>query len=78
MATLQNFEQGKQAKPVILANNQAIIVWRIDGALYCTDANSTAFQYPIVDGKISSRGFRRRLCPIVHVLADVFLMRTQT
>ena len=56
VATVRDFQQGKRAKPVILANNQAIIVWLIDGAVYCTDANSTAFQFPIVDGKISSGG----------------------
>ena len=58
MASQRDFEQGKQAKPVILANNQAVIVWLIDGAVYCTDANSTAFQFPLVDGKISSRRSR--------------------
>jgi nitrite reductase/ring-hydroxylating ferredoxin subunit len=34
---------------------QAIIVWLIAGELFCSDANSTAFQFPLVDGKISSR-----------------------
>ena len=34
---------------------QAIIVWLIDGELFCSDANSTAFQFPLVDGKVSSR-----------------------
>ena len=40
---------------MIVGSIQAIIVWLVDGELYCSDANSTAFQFPLVDGKISSR-----------------------
>eukprot|EP00958_Prasinococcus_capsulatus_P012022 scaffold1195_cov358-Prasinococcus_capsulatus_cf.AAC.10 len=34
----------------------ARLVFRVDDKLYCTDAQSTAYQYPLTDAKISNSG----------------------
>lgn len=43
---------------MILANNQAIVLYKINGALYCSDANSTAFKFPLSNAEILQRETR--------------------
>jgi hypothetical protein len=42
----------KSTKPVVLANGDAIVVYKVGDKYYCSDANSTAFRYPMVDAKV--------------------------
>jgi nitrite reductase/ring-hydroxylating ferredoxin subunit len=44
--------EAKSRLPVILANGTALIVWLVDGKLYCSAANSTAYQYPLLDAEL--------------------------
>ncbi len=41
--------QAKPRQPLILANGKSVIVWLVDGAVFCTAAAGTAFEYPLVD-----------------------------
>eukprot|EP00873_Tetraselmis_striata_P029033 jgi/Tetstr1/449297/TSEL_003812.t1 len=42
----------KATKPVVLANGDAIVVYKVGDSYYCSDANSTAYKYPMVDAKV--------------------------
>lgn len=42
----------KPIKPIILATGKAIMLYRVDGKIFCSDANSTAYQYPLADANI--------------------------
>lgn len=44
----------KPIKPVILANNQAICLYKVDDRVYCTDAASPAYKYPLADANLLS------------------------
>lgn len=45
-------------KSVIMpGNKQAIVVYRLpDGRVYCSDANSTAFEFPLSNAKVIAEG----------------------
>jgi hypothetical protein len=45
-------------KSVIMpGNKQAIVVYRLaDGRVYCSDANSTAFEFPLSNAKVVTDG----------------------
>ena len=84
VAKLSDFKEGKQTHPVILANNQAIVLYNIDGALFCSDANSTAFKFPLVNAEILKRaptawhqaqccGCMHCQCEAEHVLPEQWL-----
>ena len=42
----------KPLKAVILDTGKAIIVYKIADKFYCSDANGTAYQYPLADAKL--------------------------
>ena len=42
----------KPIKPVILATGRAICLFKVEDTVYCTDANSTAFKYPLSDANL--------------------------
>ena len=42
----------KPIKAVILDTGKAICLFKVDSAVYCSDANSTAYQYPLADASI--------------------------
>jgi nitrite reductase/ring-hydroxylating ferredoxin subunit len=42
----------KPIKAVILDTGKAICLYKVDTAVYCSDANSTAFKYPLSDASI--------------------------
>ena len=45
-------EFDKPIKPIILKTGKAIVLYKVGDAVYCSDANSTAWQYPMVDATI--------------------------
>ncbi len=51
-------QDGKMIKSVIMpGNKQAIVVYRLpDGRVYCSDANSTAFEFPLSNAKVITEG----------------------
>ncbi len=42
----------KPIKAVILDTGKAICLYKVDSTVYCSDANSTAYQYPLADASI--------------------------
>lgn len=42
----------KAIKPVILATGKSLCVYKVGDDVFCSDAASTAYQYPLVDGKV--------------------------
>jgi len=42
----------KPIKAVILNTGKAICLFKVDSIVYCSDANSTAYQYPLADASI--------------------------
>ncbi|PSC71881.1 Rieske (2Fe-2S) region [Micractinium conductrix] len=42
----------KPIKALILATGRAVCLYKVDGQVYATDANSTAYQYPLADANI--------------------------
>ena len=44
--------QTKPRVPVILANGLQLLLWKLEGELFCTAVNSTAFQYPLLDADV--------------------------
>ena len=48
------------------------MLYNIDGEVYCSDANSTAFQYPLTHAKIvKGNGLRRRPCQFQQIVVSV-------
>lgn len=55
VADRSDFDGGKQIKTVIMpGNKQAIAVYRVNSEVFCSDAESTAFKFPVSDAKIMS------------------------
>ena len=46
------YVQGKQIKAVDMKNKTIVALYDIDGEVYCSEANSTAYQFPITNAKI--------------------------
>jgi len=42
----------KPIKAVILATGRAICLYKVQDEIFCTDANSTAFKYPLADANL--------------------------
>ena len=42
----------KPTLPKILRDNTAIVLYNVSGEVYCSDANSTAFKFPLIDANI--------------------------
>ena len=38
--------------PIIMANGTALMLWLVDGTLYCSSANGTAYQFPLIDAEL--------------------------
>ena len=46
-------QNGKQTRAVILPDNTAIVLYRtLDNEVYCSDANSTAYKFPMIDANV--------------------------
>ena len=46
---------GRLTLPVILKDKSAVVLYRWEDEVYCSDANSTAFKFPLVDAKLLER-----------------------
>lgn len=44
--------QGKQIKAVEVKGKTILALYNVNGSIYCSDANSTAYQFPLTNGKI--------------------------
>ncbi|KAK9865964.1 hypothetical protein WJX84_008882 [Apatococcus fuscideae] len=56
-AFLSDFPADRPTKPLFLDDGTAIMLYRaLDGNVYCTNANSTAFQFPLTNAKVMQRG----------------------
>jgi len=55
VGTMEDFPDNRDTLPVFV-NDVPYMVFRVDDKLYCTDAQSTAYQYPLTDAKISNSG----------------------
>ena len=42
----------KPIKPLILKTGTAVMLYKVGDTIYCSDANSTAYSYPLADGNI--------------------------
>ena len=61
---------GKQTKSIIMpGNKQAIVVYRADGEVYCSDASSTAYQFPLSNAKVIRTGMLVQTHTFGHVPA---------
>ena len=46
-------QNGKQTRAVILPDNSAIVLYRTtNDEVYCSDANSTAYKFPMIDANV--------------------------
>ncbi|CAL5218956.1 g709 [Coccomyxa viridis] len=53
---LTDFKNGKQTRAVILPDNSAIVLYRTqEDEVYCSDANSTAYKFPMIDANVIER-----------------------
>lgn len=53
VANRSEFDDGRQIKSVIMpGNKQAIVVYRVDNEVFCSDAESTAFKFPVSNAKV--------------------------
>lgn len=47
--------QAKDVIPVVLKDKSTVVLYRVGKEVFCSDANSTAYKYPLVDAKIFDR-----------------------
>eukprot|EP00879_Flechtneria_rotunda_P002047 GHRR01002226.1.p1 GENE.GHRR01002226.1~~GHRR01002226.1.p1 ORF type:complete len:225 (+),score=52.89 GHRR01002226.1:244-918(+) len=47
---------GKATKPVELATGRVLMLYKFDNKVYISDANSTAYQYPMTDARVFKEG----------------------
>ena len=45
-------QKDRPTKAVVLKDKSVVMLYNVDGDVYCSDANSTAFQYPLTHAKI--------------------------
>lgn len=50
--SVKNTFVSKPIKAIILESGKAICLFKVESTIYCTDANSTAFKYPLADASI--------------------------
>ncbi|KAK9915717.1 hypothetical protein WJX75_003085 [Coccomyxa subellipsoidea] len=55
VAMVSEFKDGKDTLPKILRDNSAIVLYQVGSEIYCSDANSTAFKFPLIDANIIER-----------------------
>ncbi len=67
-------QNGKQTRAVILPDNSAIVLYRTqDDEVYCSDANSTAYKFPMIDANVieSEHLSESQICSTDWGLVDV-------
>ncbi len=62
--------QSKPRTPVILANGTALMLWLVDGTVYASAANGTAYQYPLVDAEVVTPPPAGAAGPVVRSTLD--------
>eukprot|EP00884_Botryococcus_braunii_P022564 jgi/Botrbrau1/8992/Bobra.0148s0095.1 len=65
ISNLSDF-QAKNIIPVELKDKSTVVLYKVDGEIFCSDANSTAYKYPLVDARI----FEREGQPTIEVPFD--------
>lgn len=49
---MNRLKNDRDTLPVITSNGIALVLYRVDGTYFCSDANSTAYRFPMSDAKI--------------------------
>lgn len=52
LCQVSDFTPSKPSKAVELPGGKILVVYRHNGISYCSNAQSTAFKYPLVDGRV--------------------------
>ena len=54
-AEIDSTSQGKQIKAVELKDKSFVVMYQIGDEVYCSDANSTAYKFPLMNANIVER-----------------------
>lgn len=68
---MYDLQDDRPTRAVTLKDKSVVMLYNIDGEVYCSDANSTAFQYPMTHAKIVSGALRNAVvlhAPNAHLL----------
>lgn len=57
---------------MVLKDKSVVMLYNVDGDVYCSDANSTAYQYPLTHAKIIKG--KHVFCSCCHLLCVVVLL----
>lgn len=49
-----HIQDDRPTRAVVLKDKSVVMLYNVDGEVYCSDANSTAFKYPLTHAKIVS------------------------
>ncbi len=45
-------QEDRPTRAVVLKDKSVVMLYNVDGDVYCSDANSTAFKFPLTHAKI--------------------------
>lgn len=45
-------QDDRPTRAVVLKDKSVVMLYNVDGEVYCSDANSTAFKFPLTHAKI--------------------------
>lgn len=60
-------QEDRPTRAVVLKDKSVVMLYNVDGNVYCSDANSTAFKFPLTHAKIV-KGKQHDLCLCLAVL----------
>lgn len=49
---LRGTQEDRPTRAVVLKDKSVVMLYNVDGDVYCSDANSTAFKFPLTHAKI--------------------------
>ncbi len=49
---LRCMQEDRPTRAVVLKDKSVVMLYNVDGDVYCSDANSTAFKFPLTHAKI--------------------------
>lgn len=52
VGSLAEFPEDRATRAVVLKDKSVVMLYNVDGDVYCSDANSTAFKFPLTHAKI--------------------------
>ena len=64
-------QKDRPTKAVVLKDKSVVMLYNIDGDVYCSDANSTAYQYPLIHAKIVKGACIPSGYYMLHVMVSV-------